>query len=86
MNNCNNNVIILKLRQIFAKHLVSESPSLNSWGVTPSCCWGGRVIRDNMEYNWSVNGLHGTLKHVPHVVTLVIVVTSYHKTLLFVNN
>ena len=44
------------------------------------------VIRDNMEYNWSVNGLHGTLKHVPHVVTLVIVVTSYHKTLLFVNN
>ena len=44
------------------------------------------VIRDNMEYNWSVNGLHGTLKHVPHGVTLVIVVTSYHKTLLFVNN
>ena len=44
------------------------------------------VIRDNMEYNWSVNGLYGTLKHVPHGVTLVIVVTSYHKTLLFVNN
>ena len=44
------------------------------------------MIRDNMEYNWSVNGLHGTLKHVPHGVTLVIVVTSYHKTLLFVNN
>ena len=44
------------------------------------------VIRDNMEYNWSVNGLHRTLKHVPHGVTLVIVVTSYHKTLLFVNN
>ena len=44
------------------------------------------VIRDNMEYNWSVNCLHGTLKHVPHGVTLVIVVTSYHKTLLFVNN
>ena len=81
MNNCNNNVIILKLRQIFAKHLVSESPSLNSWGAA-----GGGVIRDNMEYNWSVNGLHGTLKHVPHGVTLVIVVTSYHKTLLFVNN
>ena len=30
------------------------------------------VIRDNMEYNWSVNGLHGTLKHVPHAVTLVV--------------
>ena len=61
MNNCNNNVIILKLRQIFAKHLVSESPSLNSWGVTPSTEeGGGGVIRDNMEYNWSVNGLHET--------------------------